>query len=148
MIGFANVIRTQWVLPQGRDVIFVKSVCAGAVVNLIANVCLIPLMGSMGAVVGTLLAEITVPAVQYLILRKELPYRKYLSYVGIYSGIGTGMLLTVRAVNALLPFGGWLRLGILTLTGILVYSVLAMLYWKVSGKHYERILLPRVPGKK
>ncbi len=147
MIGFANVIRTQWVLPQGRDTIFVKSVCAGAAVNLIANTCLIPSMKSMGAVVGTLLAELTVPVVQYLILRKELPYRTYLWYVGIYAGIGTGMLLAVRAADALLPFGGWLRLGILTLTGILVYGALTMLYWTFSGKHYERMLLPQVRRK-
>ena len=77
MIGFANVIRTQVVLPQKRDSIFVKSVCCGAVVNLAANACLIPSMKSMGAVIGTLLAEMTVPVVQYWILRKELPYRQY-----------------------------------------------------------------------
>lgn len=49
MIGFANVVRTQWVLPQGRDAIFVRSVCAGAVVNLIVNSALIPPLGAMGA---------------------------------------------------------------------------------------------------
>ena len=38
MIGFANVIRTQVVLPQERDSIFVKSVCCGAVVNLVKPV--------------------------------------------------------------------------------------------------------------
>ena len=63
MIGFANVIRTQVVLPQKRDHIFVKSVCCGAAVNLAANICLIPVMKSMGAVAGTLLAEMTVPIV-------------------------------------------------------------------------------------
>lgn len=47
MIGFANVVRTQWVLPQGRDAIFVRSVCAGAVVNLIVNSALIPPLGAM-----------------------------------------------------------------------------------------------------
>ena len=33
-------------------------------------------MKSMGAVIGTLLAELTVPVVQYIILRKELPYKR------------------------------------------------------------------------
>ena len=56
MIGFANVIRTQWVLPQSRDRIFVVSVSCGAVVNLIANALLIPRLQAMGAVIGTLLA--------------------------------------------------------------------------------------------
>ena len=56
MIGFANVIRTQWILPQSRDSIFVRSVTCGAVINLIANSLLIPRLGAMGAVAGTLLA--------------------------------------------------------------------------------------------
>ena len=133
-IGFANVIRTQVVLPQKRDTIFVKSVCCGAAVNLIANALLIPGMKSMGAVVGTLLAETTVPVVQYLILRKELPYRTYLSYVGIYAVIGGIMLVCVRVVGRLVPAETWVNLGIMTATGIAVYGALCLAYWKISGK--------------
>ena len=140
MIGFANVIRTQVVLPQKRDHIFVKSVCCGAAVNLVANACLIPSMKSMGAVVGTLLAEMTVPVVQYLLLRKELPYRTYLSYVGIYAVIGGIMLVCVRLLNRLLPAETWLNLGIETLAGIIVYSVLCAAWWKLSGKDHLKLL--------
>ena len=134
MIGFANVIRTQVVLPQKRDHIFVKSVCCGAVVNLIANACLIPTMKGMGAVVGTLLAEMTVPVVQFIILRKELPYRKFLGYVGVYAVIGGIMLLSVRAAGRLLQAETWVNLGIQTVTGIIVYCALCLVWWKVSGK--------------
>ena len=141
LIGFANVIRTQWILPQGRDHIFVKSVCSGAVVNLIANLLLIPPLQSMGAVIGTLLAEATVPIVQYVILRRELPYKTFLSYVGIYAVIGMLMLVGVRAVGAVLPFGGWIALGIQTLAGIAIYGIGTLAYWRMSGKHYERLFL-------
>ena len=132
MIGFANVIRTQVVLPQKRDHIFVKSVCTGAVVNLIVNACLIPSMKAMGAVIGTLAAEMTVPVVQYIILRKELPYKRFIGYVGIYAVIGGIMLACVRAVGHLLPAVNWLNLGIMTLTGIVVYGALCLAWWKVS----------------
>ncbi len=134
MIGFANVIRTQVVLPQKRDSIFVKSVCCGAVVNVIANACLIPSMKSMGAVIGTLMAEMTVPVVQYLILRKELPYRSYLRHVAAYAVIGAVMLVFVRLAGRLLPEENWVNLGIQTLTGIAVYGVLCLGYWKICGK--------------
>ena len=130
MIGFANVIRTQVVLPQKRDHIFVKSVCCGAAVNLVANAILIPYMQSMGAVIGTLLAEMTVPVVQYVILRKELPYRKYIGYVGIYAVFGVIMLGCVRAVGALLPGENWVNLGIMTLTGIVVYAGLSFGFYR------------------
>ena len=134
MIGFANVIRTQVVLPQKRDHIFVKSVCCGAAVNLIVNACLIPSMKSMGAVVGTLLAEMTVPVVQFILLRKELPYRRYISYVGIYAAAGGIMMGCVRLVGSLLPQNSWVNLGIMTVTGIVIYGTLCLLWWKISGK--------------
>ena len=134
MIGFANVIRTQVVLPQKRDHIFVKSVCSGAVVNLVVNACLIPSMKSMGAVIGTLAAELTVPLVQYIILRKELPYKRYLGYVALYAVVGGVMLGCVRLVGSLLPAENWLTLGVMTLTGILVYGALCLLIWQIKKK--------------
>ena len=139
MIGFANVIRTQVVLPQKRDTIFVKSVCCGAVVNLIVNALLIPSMLSMGAVVGTLMAEMTVPVVQFIILRKELPYKTYIGYVGIYAVIGGIMLVCVRLVARWLPAETWVNLGIMTATGIAVYGALCLVYWKVCHKGIMRI---------
>ena len=135
MIGFANVIRTQVVLPQKRDYIFVRSVCCGAAVNLIANACLIPSMKSMGAVVGTLLAEMTVPVVQYILLRKELPYRRYLGYVGLYAAVGGIMLGCVRLAGSFLPEENWVNLGIMVFTGIAVYGILCLAIWKGKRKY-------------
>ena len=134
MIGFASVIRTQVVLPQKRDHILVKSVCSGAAVNLIVNACLIRSMGSMGAVVGTLAAELTVPVVQFIILRKELPYKRFMGYVLAYAVIGGIMMVCVRLVAGLLPVNNWVNLGIMTVTGIAVYGALCLGWWKVSGK--------------
>ena len=57
------------------------TVTTGAVVNVILNVLLIPRMGAMGAVIGTLAAEMSVPTVQFLLLRKELPYGLYVKVV-------------------------------------------------------------------
>jgi len=139
MIGFANVIRTQVVLPQERDHIFVKSVCCGAAVNLVANACLIPSMKSMGAVAGTLLAEMTVPVVQYLILRKELPYRTYLKYAAVYAAFGLAMLLCVRLTGRLLPEENWLTLAAQTAAGIAVYGALSLGYWKVRKKSFREL---------
>ena len=139
MIGFANVIRTQVVLPQERDQIFVKSVCTGAVVNLAANACLIPSLKSMGAVIGTLLAEMAVPTVQYLILRKELPYRQYLKYFAVYALFGGIMLASVRLTAHLLPQENWWTLAAMTATGIAVYTVLCLGYWKITGKSFREL---------
>ena len=103
-------------------------------VNLVVNACLIPSMKSMGAVIGTLAAELTVPLVQYIILRKELPYKRYLSYVALYAVVGGVMLGCVRLVGSLLPAENWLTLGVMTITGILVYGALCLLIWQIKKK--------------
>ena len=135
MIGFANVIRTQWVLPNGQDTVFIKSVCSGAVVNLVFNFLLIPGMKSMGAVIGTLLAELTVPLVQFLLLRKQLDYRRYLQYTAVYMLIGTIMLACVRLIGRLHPDNTWPFLAVLVGAGVTVYGFGTILYWKITGQH-------------
>lgn len=71
-ISFANVIRTQYLIPSSRDKEFMVSVVSGAVVNLIVNAILIPTKGSFGAMIGTIIAEVTVCAIQCWTVRKEL----------------------------------------------------------------------------
>ena len=132
MIGFANVIRTQWILPQGRNGIFVRSVVTGAVVNLIANSLLIPRMGAMGAVIGTLLAEMSVPVTQWIVLRRELPYGRYMLYVAEYSAIGLVMLGCVRLLGMVLPLSGWLGLAVQVAVGGAVYCGLCLGLWIVT----------------
>ncbi len=131
-IGFANVIRTQWVLPQKRDGIFVKSVLTGAAVNVVLNGLLIPAHGAMGAVAATVAAELSVPVVQFIILRRELPYLRYLKHVLVYSAIGLMMAAVVR-LAALLPVGGWPGLAVQVACGGATYLLLCALWWKISG---------------
>ena len=134
-IGFANVIRTQWVLPQKRDGIFVKSVLTGAGVNVVLNALLIPSFGAMGAVVATVAAELSVPVVQFIILRKELPFLQYVKYAVGYSVIGIVMCGVVR-LAALLPVGGWLGLAVQVAAGGMAYVALCLVWWKITGNRH------------
>ena len=133
-IGFANVIRTQWVLPQGRDTIFVHSVLTGAVINLIANFVLIPPFGAMGAAAATVLAEFSVPAVQFVYLRKELPYAQYLKTTGVYCLFGLVMAGVVALLGHVLPLHGWGKLAVQVIGGAAVYGALCLTYWKLAKR--------------
>ena len=133
-IGFANVIRTQWVLPQGRDTIFVHSVLTGAVINLIANFVLIPPFGAMGAAAATVLAEFSVPAVQFVYLRKELPYAQYLKTTGVYCLFGLVMAGVVALLGYVLPLHGWGKLAVQVTGGAAVYGALCLTYWKLAKR--------------
>ena len=130
----ANVIRTQWVLPQGRDTIFVHSVLTGAVINLIANFVLIPPFGAMGAAAATVLAEFSVPAVQFVYLRKELPYAQYLKTTGVYCLFGLVMAGVVALLGHVLPLHGWGKLAVQVIGGAAVYGALCLTYWKLAKR--------------
>ncbi len=147
-IGFANVIRTQWVLPQKRDSIFVKSVLTGAAVNVALNALLIPRFGAMGAVAATLAAELSVPVVQFVILRRELPFGRYVRYALTYATIGLVMALAVR-LAAMIPLGGWLGLGVQVAAGGLTYIALCLAWWKITGNRHILGILKKSakPGK-
>ena len=143
-IGFANVIRTQWVLPQKRDSIFVKSVLTGAAVNVVLNALLIPPHGAMGAVIATVAAELSVPVVQFIILRRELPYGRYMKYVLTYSVIGGAMLAAVHFTGG---FGldGWPGLLVKVAVGAAVYGALCVLWWVLTKN--RRVLGVLRPNK-
>ena len=138
-IGFANVIRTQWILPQERDKIVIRSVCAGAAVNLFCNALLIPSIGAMGAVLGTLAAEFTVPLMQWGYLSEELPYRTFLKYTGIYALAGAVMLGAVRLAGLWLPVT-WPALMLQMLLGVVIYAGLCLLIWKKTRSPLLRLL--------
>lgn len=72
LIGLSNVTGMQILVPSGRERMTTISTVWGACLNLIVNFALIPRMGAMGAVIGTVLAELVVLAVQIWYLKGEL----------------------------------------------------------------------------
>ncbi|OUN25717.1 flippase [Pseudoflavonifractor sp. An85] len=71
-IGLSNIMGIQILVPTGREKQVLYSEIAGAVVNVIVNSMLIPNLGAAGAAIGTVLAEITVLAVQVMALKGEI----------------------------------------------------------------------------
>lgn len=76
--AWANVIRTQYLIPNRMDSVYVASTSGGAIVNFIFNSLLIGRYGAYGACVGTVLAEYFVAIYQSIRTRKQLPYNKFL----------------------------------------------------------------------
>lgn len=75
-LAFANVIRTQFLIPNKEDKIYIKSVFLGAALNLLINAFLIPKYGAFGAAIGTLIAEASVCIYQCISVRHKLPIYK------------------------------------------------------------------------
>lgn len=68
-IGLTNIIGLQILVPLGKENQVLYSEIAGAAVNIIVNMLLIPRMGAAGAAIGTVLAEIMVFIVQVYALK-------------------------------------------------------------------------------
>lgn len=97
--SWANVIRTQYLIPLHYDRIYVISVCLGAIVNLIVNWILIPKYAALGAVIGTIFAEMIVMLYQTAFVAKFLPIKKYFVNSIYYIISGGVMYLAIRLIS-------------------------------------------------
>lgn len=116
-LSFSNVIRTQYLIPKGKDKLFVVSVSSGAIINLISNLILIPKLGAIGAAYGTLIAEASVCIIQSYGIRKELPLSMYVihaipfivlglvMFIVLYFSVFTGPIILQVILKTALGFG-------------------------------------------
>ncbi|MDE6670625.1 MAG: flippase [Ruminococcus sp.] len=125
-MSYANIIRTQYLIPHSHDKEYLTSVIVGAVCNIILNSILIPVYGAMGATIGTLFAEISVCLVQAFVVRKELPVLSYCKEAFIFLITGIVMFFIVwnigRVMNASVSV-----LILQVLCGVVVYGITAFI---------------------
>ncbi len=115
-LAFANVIRTQYLLPRKKDKLFIISLFSGAAVNVLLNVVLIPRYASVGAAIGTLVAEIVVCVIQAAYVYKEANIGRNIinSIPFLISGVVMFLAIwryTPRVSNSILALGVKVILG-------------------------------------
>lgn len=98
-VSWANVVRTQCLLPNKRDKEYCISVIGGALVNFAINYALIPRMGAMGAAYGTTIAELFVCAIQCVETRKDMDFKKYIINCIPYSMAAVVMYLVISRIS-------------------------------------------------
>ncbi|WP_041613255.1 oligosaccharide flippase family protein [Paenibacillus sp. JDR-2] len=126
-IAFANVIRTQYLIPNNLDSIFVKSVLIGAVISVITNIILIPHYQALGSTVATVLAEISVCAYQCWAVRRELSIKKHIKSSVYFVFLGFLMFIIVSVISMNLPDSA-LYMILETMAGVLIYSLGTLIY--------------------
>ena len=124
-ISWANVIRTQFLIPSGNDKAYIISVLVGALSNFIINSLLISKLGAIGAVWGTICAEFVVAFLQTIFVKKELPIKAYLRESVVFIFPGIMMFISVRIVFRHLGLSV-LSLIIQIIVGILVYLLIGI----------------------
>lgn len=146
LIGITNVLGMQVLVPLGKEKKVFYSVLAGAIVDLIINMALIPEYASSGAAIGTLIAEIAVFIVQIIVLKKEI--RLFIREIHIWKamvGVACGFLISywikgigfsalpVLIISSCLFFGGY-GILLLILKEEFVWGMIGSIKCKIKSK--------------
>lgn len=97
--AFANVIRTQYLIPRKKDKIYITSLLVGASIDILMNILLIPKLASIGASIGTVLAYIAVCVTQAACVYRELNIKDNVIVSLPYVFSGMAMFVLFRGYN-------------------------------------------------
>lgn len=111
LIGITSVTGVQVLIPTGRETAVFYASVAGAVVDLILNIILIPSLHATGAAIGTLAAEAVVLIVHLIVLRREFAeILRSLHYGKVVGSIVAAILFSVWV--HWLPLGSFFTLAL------------------------------------
>ncbi|TGA99960.1 flippase [Sporolactobacillus shoreae] len=123
LMAWSGVFGTQYLVPLGKMKEYTLSLYTGAIINFTINLLLIRSLGSIGASIGTLAAELSVTLVQLYFVRAAVPFRKILPRMALYLCAGTTMYLLVRSVG--------MHLGVSVMTSFIQAGAGALCYFVI-----------------
>ena len=121
IIGLSNVMGIQILYPQGKEHLVMISTGVGAVVNFCMNLFLIPLYGSGGAAISTLIAEVCVTTTMAIIGAKYFPF-KYFTRQNSLVLLSAAMMFAVCIFAVRHVDSDVLKLLIIPTIGVVVYA--------------------------
>lgn len=145
--SFANVIRTQYLLPNNMDKEYMYSVLYGAIINLILNVYLIPKIMALGAVIATVITEITVCVYQCWVTRKRINIKGFFKKTYCFCLYGLIMCICVTLLNNIL-IENVLVFLFKIIIGAVVYCMLCLIHLiNVERELLQKIIPPKYNKK-
>ena len=121
LMGVANVLGNQYLLPTKRQKEYTVSVGVGVLVNFILNAILISIWSSVGACIATILSQVAVDYVQFKQLKNEIKIKTVakLSYKYLFASI---IMFIVCNLTKIIVSTGIKSIILQVLTGALVYA--------------------------
>lgn len=138
--AWANAVRTQYLMPNRKDMPYVISLIFGVVVNLILNAVSIPHFGAAGAAMATLLAESTVAVVQIAACKNDLPVGRYIKSNCPFILFGIVMFAVVELAEKKVN-GNISALCIQIFAGALAYLSMVVPYlYRIDRENVQKVL--------
>lgn len=133
IVGIGDIIRTQYMIPNGMDLQFNFSIIFNAIVNVLVSTFLIPKIGIYGAIAGTLLAEICGLCYQMLICKSFIDFKDMLESTIPFLIIGLLMYIVIKTISNILP-NNILGVIIQICVGGLTYVIFTLFYSKIFNR--------------
>lgn len=121
-IGINNVTGVQYLIPVGLQNVFTATVIAGAVINVVLNLLLIPRMAALGAALASVVAEIAIAVIQLIYVRKTFPIKDVVAPMPKYLAGAVLMTALLWWARGFFPSTIWAT-GFLVVAGSAVYAV-------------------------
>lgn len=138
LLGFGNVMRTQFLIPRKMDSVFLASAICGAVASLVVNIALIPSFGTVGGAFASVAAEAAVLIYQAIRVRREFPLKRYCFYAIAFLFCGVIMACFLSFVpssgGALQVVAAKVGIGIAAYTPLATLSTLVIKRLSLKGK--------------
>lgn len=145
-IAWSNVTGTQYLMPIHREKAFTFSVTVGAIVNVLANVLLIPKYGVSGAATATVISEASVCVAQLILMRDSFKIQRLFAALWKYLLAGGVMYLVVTRLNEIMRMT-LANLAAQIILGITVYSVIIWLLKPPIIKSLNETAMPVIKSK-
>lgn len=125
----STAIRYQYLVPNKQEKYFMYSVFIGAVANLIANWILIPLYGALGAVIGTLIAELVACLVQIFFVQREINFVRIIGRSIPYICMALVMYIGVRFFASFFEIGNFTKVVLEIICGVIIFGIEALVFY-------------------
>lgn len=144
-VAWANVVRTQFLIPTKNDKVYLLSTTVGAFLNLIFNSIFIPRFGANGAVYGSIIAEASVFLTQFIFTFRQLPYGILFKNSFPYIICSFIMLGSIKAVQSIVP-SNIVGLFVLIAFGVIIFGVSVVVY-SFKGKDSVSVFIRKIIRK-
>lgn len=143
LIALSNVIGAQYLLPTKRQKEYTISVVSGAILNFVANMCLIWKLKAVGASIGTVIAEIAVTSVQLYFVRKDFKIKDLIKMSKNYI-ISSVIMFGVCCVTGMIIKDNLIATVLEVLIGIITYfACLIILKEEFIGEILDKLNIQR-----
>lgn len=141
-ISWANIVRVLYLIPCEKDKVYVTSIIIGAILNATCNVILIPRISTMGAIVGTLIAESIVAIYQTIKIRKNIAIIEYFKKTFAFCLIALIMLIVILVLKNNLQFNNlFIKLICEVVIGSIIYIGGSVLFfWKSNDFFFQKAI--------